>query len=251
MSNEPVVPPNSISPGEDVAVRVAAVERESHAVVAALGRARGIRLLLVVLVAGFVGVSVKAYYGLVQDFLKEEQINQLVKTAQKRLEAKAPELNRQVEEFVNHSAPKLSAAFAEQTKKDLPQFLQTAGKEREMLVQNLQARLEKRLQDHYKALVEKQAQILEAEFPEVQDPKQREAMLANITLAVDKASQKYFVDELKTELNRLYATWDDFPIAEIPGKDDARIEDEFIGNLLELAKLKFAQTHVPLTAGVQ
>jgi hypothetical protein len=245
MSTGPALSPDQVT------ARVGAIESESRAVVAALGRARTYRLLLLVLVFAFAAISVNAFYQLFTGFMAKEQLDALVKKAEDRLTKRSDLLTKQVEQLVNHSAPKISAAFGEQAKQDLPQFLRAAGVERDALVENLQVQLESRMQAHYKKLLERQQKIIDEEYPDVQDPKLREAMMANILVAVDRATKKYFIDELKTELEGMYAMWDQFPVAEPPGKDDVPLEDQLVGNMIELLKIKLSQTPNTLVTGTQ
>ena len=172
MSHESAPPP------EQVTLQVEAIERETRAVQAALVAGHRYRLLLVVLLLLVAVVSVSAFFRLFQRFQEKEQLDALLKQAESRLTARSDLVTREVETLVNNAAPKVSAAFGERAKQDLPQFLQAAGVERDALVANLQAKLEPRLKAHYQKLLERQATLFAEEFPEIQDPKLREAMLA-------------------------------------------------------------------------
>jgi hypothetical protein len=238
----------ALSP-DQVVVRVDAIERESRAVVSALGRARGYRLALLVLVFAFAAISVTAFYQLFTKFKDKDQLDALVKKAETRLSQRSDLVTRQVELLVNHSAPKLSAAFGDQAKQDMPQFLRAAGVERDAFVTNLQSQLQVRMNSHYKKLLERQQRIIDEEYPDVQDPKLREAMMANILVAVDRATKKYFIEQFEAEFKAMYATWDDFPIAEPPGKGELPLEDQLVGNMIELLKIKLAQTPNTLVSG--
>jgi hypothetical protein len=172
----------------------------------------------------------------------------LLQKAQERLAERNPFIMSEVQKLVDHSAPIVSQAFCEQTKKDLPAFLQAAGAERDTFVEELQKRLNERLTVHHQKLLARYMNVLREEFPAVRDEKLHEAMMANLQTTVDALVRKYYVEELRTELLALYGQWDDFPVAPPVADGEPPLEDQLLANLLDLLKLKLAQSPTALAS---
>ena len=64
----------------------------------------------------------------------------------------------------------------------------------------------------------------------------------NLQVVVDELVKKYYIEELQSEMKTLYATWDEFPAASPADKGDLPLEDQLVANLLELLKIKLAET---------
>ena len=241
----------SSEPPNDVAARVEAVARESQAVTAALQKGRNVRLLLLVLLVALCVISVKSYYGLFAKMQEKEQLDAFAKKAEQRLTERSDLFTKEIETLVNHSAPTISKAFAERATKDMPLFLDAAGNQRDQLAENLQKKIEERLIAHHKKLLEKHAKLTNEEYPDIQDAETRDRMMANILVVVDRAAKKYIIQEFETELNELFVKWDHFPIADLPEKGELPLEDQFIGNLIELLQLKLVQSSAPGSLAAQ
>lgn len=221
--------------------RVIALQREAQKLVDTLHTVKRTRLVLILALVLFAGGTCFSFYRLVVRFQEKEQTDLLLKLAQDRLTDRNDFIMNHVQGLVDHSAPVLSNAFYEQSKKDLPGFLQATGKERDQLVNNLETKLTERLKTHHEKLLTRFEKLLKEEFPAVQDEKLHEAMMANLQIAVDQLVKKYYINEFESEVNTFYAKWDDFPAVSGPDKDDAPLADQLIGNLLELVKVKLAQ----------
>ena len=166
----------------------------------------------------------------------------LLSKAQQRLTERNDLIMKDVQALVDHSAPVVSKAFYEQAKNDLPAFLKAGQAERDKLVENLQERLTERLKKHHQTLLARHEKLLHEEFPAVKDEKLHVAMMANLQVVVDELVKKYYIEELQSEMKTLYATWDEFPAASPADKGDLPLEDQLVANLLELLKIKLAET---------
>jgi hypothetical protein len=67
-------------------------------------------------------------------------------------------------------------------------------------------------------------------------------MLKNLEMAFDKLVNRYYIDTMRNEILQIYADWDQFPMVDAVQPGDTRLEDEFQGALLELLKMKLAET---------
>jgi hypothetical protein len=244
--------PDAANPNEAEALskRVVSLQRDAEQLVHALAQSQRTRRLILVAMAVFVCVTCYAFYGLATRFQRKEQMDLLLRKAQDRLEKRSDFLMKEVQALVDHSAPVVSEAFYDQAKKDLPGYLQAVQAERDKFTENLQVRLEKRLKAHHQKLLERHAKLLKEEFPAVEDEQLHAAMMANIQVAVDKLVRKYYIEELKQEMLAMYGTWDEFPAADPPSTGDLPIEDQLIGTLLELLKLKIAESPTPIASAV-
>lgn len=233
------------SDAETLSPQIASLERDAVALTAALASSRRTRLLLLLAVVAFVGITCIAFYRLFSQFIGDEQRAKLQALAEKELHDRQDYLMKEVQTLVNSSTPIVSAAFAEQAKKDLPGFMRAAGAERDALVQNLQAKLEERLHAHHEKLLARHEKMLHEEFPAVKDDKLHAAMMANLMVAVDKLVRKYYIDEMSSEMQGMYKSWDEFPIAPPRAEGDDPLEDQLVANLMELLKTKLSETHPP------
>ncbi|MSR59555.1 MAG: hypothetical protein EXS05_18250 [Planctomycetaceae bacterium] len=228
--------------------RFAAIERESQALVGALSGSQRTRQLVFLALVAIVCITCYAFYKLATRFQQKEQMDALVAKAQERLEDNSDYLMREVQTLVDVSAPVLSEAFYEQAKHDLPGFLQAMQSERNQFVESLQAKLEVKLNAHYEMLLDRHQRLLAEEFPAVTDAKLHEAMMANLRVAVDKLVRKYYIEKMRDELLAMYATWDEFPPAPPAAEGEPRLEDQLVAELLELLKLKLAETPTPVVS---
>jgi hypothetical protein len=74
--------------------------------------------------------------------------------------------------------------------------------------------------------------------------------MENFQIALEKEVRRYYVDEFRQELQAMYDAWDGFPVADAPGKDEPRLEDQLIGSLLDLMVVKAARSSgVSLASG--
>jgi len=248
------VPPGPITPpgqNESLSQRVASLEQDTRQLVGALAQSQRTRKLIILALVVFVCVTCYAFYGLATRFQRKEQMDVLVRKAQDRLEQRSEFMMKEVQALVDHSAPLVSKAFMDQAKKDLPGYLEAVQSERDKFTENLQARLEERLKTRHQELLERHAKLLKEEFPGVEDEKLHAAMMANLQTAVDKLARKYYIEELKQEMLAMYGTWDGFPAAEKAAAGDPRIEDQLIGTLMELLKLKIAESPTSVASTAQ
>jgi hypothetical protein len=215
---------------------VDAVLREASALTSALSRARVVRRLLLLAVVIFVAALGYAIYNEANHFMSPKYRDDLMNVAQERLKANQDKYMHHVQDLYEKNYPIITEAFYTQAKQDMPKFLQEIEKERGTLSDRLQAELQKRLDKHYETLVAKHQKTIEQELPGAKDEKMREKMTKNLTLAVQKVSKKYYVDELHAQIETLFKTWDKFPPAEDPKPGEPSIDDQLLPALLDVLK---------------
>jgi len=224
--------------------RVEAVERQVAALTATLSATRSTRRLLTLGYVIFFCVFGFLFYRLVMDFQKKESLDQLVAKVQQRLQDTTLEkLKRQTMSLVDTARPVLTDAFYAQAKADASKYAEALEDERDMLMVNLQERMERQLQDHYKAILQRHEAVLKEEFPDLND-EQLNQMASNIEKATQQLIDEYYVERMRTELEDMFKTWDEYPIADPPGPRDIPLEEELIGLLMEIltSKLSGAQS---------
>jgi len=227
-------------PVDASAEQLEAVLRETSALTAAFKRAQQVRLIsflvLVLFVAGlgwFVIAKAKA-------FASEKNLERVADTAGKHLEKNQDKYLKQLQMLVDKVSPPITQALYAQAKKDAPQFLKTIERERQPFLDNLGEKFRDRLSRRYENLQPRYESILKKEFPQFQDPKQQQRMQAHFQLAVSKLLDKYYVDDLRKEMEKLYLTWDNFPAANVK-KGEPPVEEQFVESLMVL--LSYRLTH--------
>jgi hypothetical protein len=221
---------------------VEALMRECESLTGALAQARKVRRILIFAFLLFVIAVTLPFYRLYRSVTEKENVDRLLATVQQRLTSRSDVYMREVQMFVDSTSPVITEAFYSRSTKDLPLLLQGVEKERADFVVSLQERLAKALSEHYDAMISKHEAILIKELPETQDPEVRRKLVANLHVVFERLVKKYYADELKLKLTALYDSWDHFPAANKPGKDEATLEQQFIGTLLEAVSHRLAES---------
>ncbi len=226
-----------------LAQNVQAVEARSAALNAALATSRQTSLFILLAAVVFVVVVAGSFYGLGKEVISDKNQQLIVQLAQKQLVTHSDDYMREVKSLIDETSPKLTAAFAERAKQDMPAFVDAIDAQRGPLLQNIETRLADTLVSRQQSVLDSKKQILIDEFPSIQDEKKQDAMIANLRVAVDKLIKKHYLDRLHEELLALAKNLDEFPAAEpSTGNDDAQLEDELTSNLMKLLSLKLTQS---------
>ena len=226
--------------GSAIDARVQAVQGQVAALESALSASRKSRTIILV---GMVAVlAVIAYYcnDLATKLQSEEYITSLSTEAQTYLDNNSAEYMKKVQTLSEKITPVITKAFYEQAKKDTPKLTLAMNKERELLMKNVQARLEKQINDQYAKVLTDYETILITEFPKAEDDMIRRRVMANFREAMNRMVKKFYADQFQTELQAMYDTWDEFPVADAVDEGDVPMEDQLVGYLLELTTLKLS-----------
>jgi hypothetical protein len=223
---------------EAVLKKVEALEQEIAALKSAISRGRVVRLLLLVMILALICAAVWTFYRLALEFGSRENLNLLAERARIRLNASADPAMKELHALVNSCTPVVTTAFRERAEADMPKYTEALAAERDVMVTNLQTRLQEKVNDRYRQTEEKFQAILQEEFPEADDPELIVQTYTSIEQILEKLIQKYYSDELEREVEELSLTWEDFEMAELPGEDEVSLEQQLMAGLLRLASLR-------------
>ena len=120
----------------------------------------------------------------------EEYITSLSTEAQTYLDNNSAEYMKEVQTLSEKITPVITKAFYEQAKKDTPKLTLAMNKERELLMKNVQARLEKQINDQYAKVLTDYETILITEFPKAEDDNIRRRVMANFREAMNRMVKK-------------------------------------------------------------
>ena len=231
---------------ELITAKVDELQRRADALTGALARSKNTRLIIVIAFLVFVLWAGWRFYALAKMIRSEEYQRTLTAELQKSLEGNQDLIQREAEHFVNGVTPVVTTAFAKQSEKDMPLFMQTIDEQRQSLMNSLAERMTDKVEGHHRELVRRHEKLIEEEFPSVQNPEIRDRMMNNVCNALDRLIKKYYVDELKRELLAMSTSWDDFPLADLPvEKEQARrkelLGEALYGELLDLVAIKLTR----------
>jgi hypothetical protein len=224
----------------ELAQRVAQLEAEATVLEAAWLRSRnigrGMLLFVLVLVTAVLWKSYdtvsqiedkqwqdKMYAALVDSYSKNQLLYQNELTATwKRVE------------------PDLIANFKTQLQADSPRIEAAFITERDKFQSNIRIRFKEALLAHYEKALDRNEDMLKKEFPTLQDEARRARVIARTREAIDELIDKYYIGPLEDEFGTLYASYEEFPIADPPDEktDEKDLTTRFVGQVLELLKLK-------------
>ena len=232
--------------------QVEAIERDAEALGRALRKSRQSRLLLFVVLVPFVLVFSYLFLNLGKQFTEESKqkdlarfaLNQFFELRQTESQEEDWEpmmskyqdlLLKEVDDLGKSSMPIIEAAFRNQIEQDTGKFTTMFNDQRQLLVSNLQARVEPLVQERYQAVLKQHEHILLEEFDEYDDA-QKERMLVHFNIAMDQLLKKYYSEEIERQMNTLYATYDHFPVAD--PADGMSDQELLIGTLVETLQVK-------------
>ena len=224
----------------ELAQRVAQLEAEASALETAWLRSRnisrGMLVFVLVLVTAVLWKSYdtvsqiedknwqdRMYAALVDSYSRNQQLYQNELTATwKRVE---PELIANFKAQLQTDSPRIEAAFIV---------------ERDKFQSNIRFRFKEALLAHYEKALDRNDEMLKKEFPALQDEARRARVIARTRDAIDELIDKYYIGPLEDEFKTLYASYEEFPIADAPDEktDEKGLTTRFVGQVLELLKLK-------------
>jgi hypothetical protein len=228
---------------DQLTARLDELQRRTEGLTAALEKTRSTRRLIMLAFLAFVVIVCWRFYSLSGLIQSPDYQNRLLTEVQKAVESNQDTFSKQAELLVDEATPVISAAFSEQSKKDMPVFMGIIDRERALLLENLAERMEKKVLSHHDKLVHQHEKLFAEEFPAVQDKETRERMIGNTAIALDRLIKKYYVDEFKKEFQLMEKTWDEFPPADKPTGDEPPLESQLVGELMDLLAIKFSRSH--------
>lgn len=225
----------------DVDAKADALQQQIDALVASLAANKRTRQLIFLAFLAFVGISVWSFLSLAKHVQSEEYKQQLLASLQKQVEANQAEFSKETQLLVESLSPVITTAVTEQSEKDAPLFMQAFDIQRTRLSTELPEKMVELVEKHHEELVRKHEALFIAELPAAQDPKVRDRMMENVVVALDKLVKKYYADEFKRHFTSMSETWNGFPPADLPAKDDHPVSEQLIGELMDLVAVKLAR----------
>ena len=225
---------------EQLASRLDELQRRSDALTAALERSRRTRRLIMVAFLAFVLIAGWRFYALANTLRSKEYQDRLTVALRKSVEANQDTFSKEAQRLVDGITPVVSTAFTEQSKKDLPLFMQVIDKERQTLMDGLPKRMSEHVEKHHHEMLRRHEKLIQTEFPTVQNAEVRDRMMGNACIALDRLVKKYYVDEFQKEFQKMSSSWNDFPPADMPAAGDPPLEEQLMGELMDLVAVKMA-----------
>jgi len=232
------------SPGpenEALLKKIEGMEAEVVVLGAAIRTGRRIRLVLLLAALAFVAVVVWAFYSLGKQATSNENLAELEAKAMARFGGNTDRYVKQVRVLVDRCYPVLSKAASERIETDWPKYSDAIKAQADQFTANMQTKLEEQVTKHYEKTGERLKGIIEQEFPQVRDQKAIERLEKNVDQIMVQLAKKYYGDELKREINRLYDGWDHFDRASDPPKGEVSLEKELIGHLIGLVHFRIEE----------
>jgi multidrug efflux pump subunit AcrB len=223
------------SENEALSKKIGAIEQEIAAVKTAIRWSSRVRLVVLLLVIAFLGGSIWAFYNLAMQFKSKENIDLLVSKVKDRVEESRGQALKDVQGLVDHCKPVLQEAFTEQVKKDTPKYTALLEDEKAKMMGNLEVQLREKILARQKEAGEKYQAIIREEFPDAANPELGRQLYENIEQIMEKLVQKYYNDDVQSELQELGKTWEEFDMADLPGNDEHSLQIQLVASLLQLA----------------
>ena len=221
--------------------KIAAMEHEVVAIRSALSQGRVVRLLMFAVALALIVGAVWMFYNLALQMKSKENLDLLAAEVKELLNNNSGEYMRQVQILRENCVPVLTKAFTEQAKADVPKYTAAIRAETDILKENLEAKALERVTAKYQEAQAKYTELLQEEFPEIDDPEIFVRMNSNIDKVTAHLVEKYYSEHLHNELLGLYDSWDAFTVADAPGDGDTTVAKQLIGSLLQLVELKLAE----------
>ena len=215
--------------------RISELEAQTNELTKALGRASNVRLVLLVGVVALVALITGLFYGMYAEFMSEQTQARIREMAQEKMQdTLQPALEREIKTLMDNSMPVLRAAAENQLKQDMPTYRSIVLGQREVLVTNLKDKLAKKLAEHQDAAMETHMAVLKEAFPSVDDETLHVKMMDNFKSALHQMGEQYYADEFQARMEEMYATWDEFPLADPAGQGEEPLEDQLLGIVIEV-----------------
>ncbi|NOX55273.1 MAG: hypothetical protein GXP27_12715 [Planctomycetes bacterium] len=236
MSNEETPKVETGSAAAELTAQVEALEKEFQKVLRATARGKRVRLVILLLVLLFICVVFWAFWGLANRVRSQENLNEIMALAQERMGGTGGTLQREATRLVENVQPVLLEALQKQIEKDMPRYQEEFTKQQKILLENLRAELQKKFTHPDQQLLDQYMEILVEEFPEAKDEQLQQRVVGNLTRAMEDMVAKYYVDEFEAQLNEMYETWEEFPVADPPAEGDLPLAQQMLYLLGDLFK---------------
>ncbi|MBI3463727.1 MAG: hypothetical protein HY000_11825 [Planctomycetes bacterium] len=220
-----------------LAKQVAELERQWTDLDMAIRRSATVRRFLVLVVVAVLGVYLYLYYSLARGFLDRENLNRVAREVQNRALPNLDAVLDEVRALLDHTGPAVMTAFSAQFEKDMPTIKAKLEPEWKTLLDDMERRLNERMQNAYYEAQDKHQAILAEEFPNVKDAKDFKLMGKNLDEAIQPLIKRFYGKKIRSQLDQLDETWQEFPQTE-SRRDREELADELYHLLIALLQTK-------------
>ena len=234
----------------ELAQRVAQLENEAADLESAWNRSRITNRWLLLLSVGLVtGVLWKSYETVsqVRDKRWQEQVILI-------LQENSPEhrqlFRNELREIWNQVEPDLVNDFRVQIQEDSPAIEKAFLVQRDEFEKNIKTKLQRAVLANYRKTLDRNVELLNREFPKLRDKALRDRVISRTLAAIEQLIDKHYMAPLESELQELYASYQEFPVADpsVTGSGDDTPAMRFLWQMLKLLKLKLISAPDQTTA---
>ncbi len=224
----------------ELAQRVAQLEAEAGALETAWLRSRNISRGMLLFVLVLVGSVLYKSYDTVSQIEDKQWQDKVYQALVQSYSSNQQNYQNELTRTWKAVEPDLIASFKAQIQEDSPRMEQAFITQRDEFQVNIRNRFKAALLAHYEEALNRNEDMLKKEFPKLQDEASRARVIARTKEAIDELIDKYYIGPLESEFKTLYASYDEFPIADPPDKttEEEALTTRFVGQVLELLKLK-------------
>ena len=229
---------NAIS--TELAQRVAQLEKEAVDLESAWNRSRTTNRWLLLLSVGLVtGVLWKSYHTLSQIRDKRWQ-DRMILVFQENSEEHRRLFQNELRQIWNRVEPELATDFRAQLQQDSPRIEKAFLVQRDEFEENVKRNFKRAVLANYRKTLDRNVELLNREFPDLQNTALRDRVISRTLIAVEQLIDKHYVAPLEAELQELYASYQEFPVADPPvtGSGEDTPAMRFLWQMLKLLKLK-------------
>ncbi len=223
------------SSSDDLSNRISKIETEVNQLMASINRAKRLRWIFLLSLLAIIIAIVVAFVSLAKRVTSKEYINEIGALAQKHYDENQTLYMEQLKHLSDKASPLVANAFKDQITKDLPKLTQSINSERDIFITNIQSKMDEQLSKQYNELLSRHEKIIVSNFPELENQKTRDRVVASLQLILERIITRNFGDQFRQRANELVAIWDSFPAAEKPQGDEMPLEQKLLTNLLFVA----------------
>jgi uncharacterized membrane protein YccC len=180
-------------------------------------------LALLIAVIGVVAVYAIFFYRPHPDPV---YVGEVVDAAGRRLQAHAPELQREAVSLGRETWPIVQSALIHEARHDYSRFARTLEREGSEYLTNVERAFIAKVKARYREYLQRHRQILESEFPEHATRENVERILAAFEATFDELVERYYLDQFRREAARTESLWSSIPPARPPGEDEPALEEQ-------------------------
>ena len=189
------------------------------------------RLVLVIVVVGFIGYLIVELGNFAESLSDEDFTNSLVDEAKGQYFGPGdPEelLQDESKKLGDSIVQTLQSALKTQLDQDLEEYKGIVSIERETLAKNMETRLNTIFNERYAEALNNHEKVLREKFPDFND-EQVANLVANLETAMNQVLVEHYQHEIQGKLNELYKNYDNFPVA-MPHTGEGTVEDAFFSS---------------------